>query len=335
MKLFRKLKVLEVNNEYFIGSRGYSLYKYSFENDKCSCIGHVKDKYSFLSYFFLTRRLFRAEINNLYTLSNGDQVVVAKKGLFRKGIYDIFFKKCFSIKRGTKPLNLCITPYNDIYWGEYFQNIEKNEVHIYHSSDFGKSWNVVYTFPKGEINHIHGIFWDKYADCIWIVTGDREDECIIANTKDNFKSLNIIFRGGQEFRATVLLFYEDAILFGTDSQYIQNEIKRIDRKTLAITSIKKIQGSVIKGGQFENVACISTTVEPSMVNKDKCSHLWFTRNGSDWKEIYSDEKDCLPSIFQFGCLEFPRYTSPIKNTLFFTGRALKHTDGCSVMMHID
>lgn len=331
---FKHFKVLEVTQNYLIGARGYSLYKYIFTTKRYALESRVNDKYALFSRCFLTRRLLRAEINNLYTLPNGDQLIIAKKGIFRKSVHDKVFEKCFAIRRGSKTLNLCIIPSGDIYWGEYFQNIEKKAVHIYHSADGGSSWSIVYTFPEGEINHVHGLFWDKYTESIWVATGDRENECIISNTLDGFNTLNIVFRGGQEYRTTVLLFYKDAIIFGTDSQYIQNEIKRIDRKTLKITSLQQIQGSAIKGGQYDDFAFLSTTIEPSKVNKDKSSYLWITRNGVDWREVYSDQKDFFPPMFQYGSIEFPRYMCSITDRLMFSGRALRQSGGHSMMISI-
>ena len=40
---------------------------------------------------------------------------------------------------------------------------------------------------KGNINHVHGLFYDKYTQCVWVLTGDRENECIIGYTDDEFR----------------------------------------------------------------------------------------------------------------------------------------------------
>lgn len=326
---------MEVDEKTFIGTKGYNLYRYSSEQDKYDKIATVKDpKYSLFSYCSLSRRLLRTEITNLYKLPNGDRLAIAKKGIFRLPADETTFIKCFSVPRGSRPLNLCITPDGHIYFGEYFVNTTKQSVHIYHSEDYGKSWNIVYTFEDGNINHIHGIFWDPYAHRIWVATGDRDNECIIAYTSDGFKTLNIVLRGGQEYRTTNLFFYKDFIVYATDSQYMINEIRKIDRKTLAVETLQKIQGTAIKGGQKGDCVYLSTTVEPSEINKDNYSHLWISRNGMEWREIYKAEKDILPSIFQFGSIEFPQYTSEIKDSLMFYGRALKGIGGDSVKISI-
>lgn len=317
-----KGKVISVENGSQLISRGYNL---------CDAKGIYKivdGKYGFPSLFALTRRFLRAEITCFCSLSNGDRMSVAKKGIFlqKRGSGD--FVKVFAMHRGSKPLNICIAQSGKLFFGEYFQNMDKQAVNIYCSEDNAKTWHIVYIFPEGSINHIHGLFYDKYTNHIWVVTGDRENECIIGYTEDEFKSFVEVFRGGQEFRTCQLFFYKDFIVFGTDTQYQQNVIKKFDRKTLEIKELQEVQGSVIKGGQVGDVAFISTTVEPSKVNKDRYAHLWVTKDGLHWEERYKAKKDWLPFIFQFGTFEFPQYYGIDKlERLYFSGRALKGLDG--------
>lgn len=292
-------------------------------------------KFSMISMLSLTRRFIRAEITSFYQLANGDRIAVAKKGLFLQKKGSKTFEKCFSMPRGSKPLNLCFAPSGSIYFGEYFQNIEKQPVNIYCSEDNAQSWHIAYTFKAGHINHIHGLFFDKYTNRIWVATGDRENECIIGYTEDEFKTFKEVFRGGQEYRTCQLFFYPDFIVFGTDTQYEQNIIKKFDRNTLEITELQNVQGSVIKGGQVGDVAFISTTVEPSKVNTDKYAHLWVTKDGQHWEEKFKAKKDWLPHIFQFGTFEFPQYYGIDKlERLYFSGRALKGLDGKSTYIDL-
>lgn len=315
-------KTIYVNKENRLISRGYSL------NNKESKSKLADYKYAFLSHWAITRRFFRAEITGFYHLPNGCNLIIAKKGLFRQKKGNIVFEKCFSMPRGSKPLNICIAPSDKLFFGEYFQNMDRQAVNIYCSEDSAQTWHIVYTFSEGNINHIHGVFFDKYTNRIWVATGDRENECIIGYTEDEFKTFVEVFRGGQEYRTCQLFFYQNFIVFGTDTQYQQNVLKKFDRKTLEITELQKVQGSIIKGGQVGNVAFISTTVEPSKVNKDMWAHLWITKDGLHWEERYKAKKDWLPSIFQFGTFEFPQYYGIDKlERLYFSGRALKGLDG--------
>ena len=316
-------KALIVNNRGLLICKGYLII------DKNVKYKLIDGKYSFFSRFSKTRRILRAEIISLYLINNKVQLAIAKKGIFRLLPGNNKFYKVFAIPRGSKPLNACISPSGKIYFGEYFQNIEKQAVNIYCSEDNAQNWHIVHTVPQGNINHIHGIFFDKYTNRIWVATGDRENECIIGYTEDEFESFVELLRGGQEYRTCQLFFYKDFIVFGTDTQYQRNMLKKIDRETLEITVLQEVQGSVIKGGQVGNVAYISTTVEPSSVNTDKWAHLWVTKDGLHWEEIYKVKKDLLPAtIFQFGTFEFPQYYGIEKlERLYFSGRALKGFDG--------
>lgn len=292
-------------------------------------------KYAWATFCILTRRFLRSEVTGCYSIDENRNLIIAKKELFVLDKKNRFIRKVFQIPRGSKPLNLCISTTGKLFFGEYFQNTEKQVVNIYYSEDFANTWHVAYTFEAGNINHIHGLFFDKYTNRIWVATGDRKDECIIGYTEDEFKSFVEVFRGDQEYRTCQLFFYEDFIVFGTDTQYEQNVIKKFDRKTLEITELQKVQGSVIKGGQVGDVAFISTTVEPSKVNTDKYAHLWVTKDGLHWEEKFKAKKDWLPHIFQFGTFEFPQYYGIDKlERLYFSGRALKGLDGKSIYIDL-
>lgn len=312
---------------------GYSLFKYINED----AIGYIscqlRDKYSHYSCNAITRRLFRAEITGLYILGDNSMIAIAKKGIFKCNSEGGYSRKVFTIPRGSKPLNLCILPNGHIFFGEYFQNVKKDAVNIYGSEDNGETWRVVYTFEAGNINHVHGVFYDKYTSRMWVLTGDRKNECIIGYTEDEFKTFHKVLRGGQKYRSCQLFFYKDFIVYATDSQYIENEIRAIDRKTLNITTLAKIQGSAIKGGQTGDVSYLSTTIEPSEVNKDRFAHIWVTKDGLHWEDKFKAEKDCWPSIFQFGTFEFPQ-NAYHEGRLWFSGRALKGYDNKSSYIEI-
>lgn len=137
---FKDIKVLEVTDDYFLGSKGYQIFKYDFLQKKYDFFANVIDGYRFFATYPLFRRFLRAEINGLYSLKNGNYLLIAKKGIFYKNNHSAVFRKVFSISRGSRPLNLCELPNGHIYWGEYFANIEKEAVHIYVSIDGGLTW---------------------------------------------------------------------------------------------------------------------------------------------------------------------------------------------------
>ena len=325
--------VLFVSNDFFIATSGYVMYKYNISNYSSIYFSRVEDLLnSLLSSFFFTRRIFRAEITHLNKFGNNNFFCIAKKGIFR--LEGKKFRKCFSIKRGSRPMNLCQDKNRAIYFGEYFANPERKPVHVYKTNDNGDSWQIVYTFPQNTINHIHGIFRDPYTEKLWIVTGDLDEECMIGYSEDSFQSIIPVYKGKQEYRACVLLFYEDRIVYATDSQYVKNSIKEIDKVSGKITNLCEIKGSGIYGGKIGNTVFFSTTVEPSRVNKDQNSYLMVSNGGKEWKEFLHFRKDHWhPSLFQFGSMRFPVYDPSVKETnLIVSGRALKGLDGHSLIL---
>ena len=328
------MKILSIHDKSTISIKGYNLYRTSHDTSKVDKIASISDGlYSVASQIRPIARFLRAEITGAYNLQDDSILAVAKKGLYKLSKGEKRFKKTFSVPRGSKPLNLCILPNGHIFFGEYFQNMEKVAVNVYGSVDDGETWKVVHTFEAGNINHIHGLFYDHYTDRMWVLTGDRENECIIGYTDDEFKSFHEVLRGGQEYRSCQLFFYPDFIVYATDSQYIENEIRAIDRKTLDITPLAKIQGSAIKGSQTGDVSYLATTVEPSEVNKDRFSHIWLTKDGRNWKDVFKAEKDCWPSIMQYGTFEFPQ-NAYCNGKLWFSGRSLKGFDAKTSFVEI-
>ena len=337
-RVIKGKKVLLVTDHEIIAAKGYSLYSQKRGANKWEKYAKIKDtKKAFFSHLRITSRLLRAELNKLYILPDGCQLCIARKGIFRKTPESKVFTKCFKIPRGSRPMNICYDEDSGkLYFGEYFTNYEKIPVHIYCSEDMGLTWNIVYTFEEGMINHIHGIYKDPYTRDLWVATGDRVDECIIGHTSDGFKTLDIVVRGGQDYRTCVLFFYQDYVIFATDSQYQECFIKKIDRKTHEIETIQPVQGPVIRGVECGDLAIICTDVEPTEVHKDKHAYIWYSYDGLNWKVLYREKKDCLSAkYFQFGTFDLPYYLSDKTDFVYATGKALRHCDGDTIVFPID
>lgn len=318
-----------------IVAKGYRLYTYSLETGKLKYFSRLSDgKNNVLARFKLSRRLFRAEIRSLYHFQNDTWMCIAKKGIFRYNKETKLFEKCCGIEKGSRPMNLCQGNDGAIYYGEYCYNPQCNPMRIFCSKDNGDTWEVAYTFGHGEINHIHGIFNDPFTGRLWVATGDDDKACIFGYTDDGFKTLVKQFVGTQQYRVCVPLFTKTEIIFATDSQYEQNYIRSIDRETGEVKNLQAIQGSGIYAASNGKLMMVSTTVEPSIVNKDPSSHLWYSWDGHNWKELISFEKDCLPkTYFQFGSIRFPNYEGE-SDYLAFNGRALKKLDGKTMFIPI-
>lgn len=330
MRIIKRKKIVAVLDNRLIAVRGYRVYQSFDGGHKWECYAQVNDlKNRLLGITQLSRRLTRAEITKLYVMKDGTEFCIARKGIFRKEKDSNQFVKCFNITKGSRPNSILIDEEKEkIYFGEYYINYAKAPMNIYCSEDKGKNWHVAYTFEEGMINHVHGVFKDPYTGYLWVITGDRENECIIGYTKDEFNTFDILYRGGQDYRSCVLFFYKDAIVYATDSQYQQCQIKRIDRKNHEITAICDIQGPVIRGTQCGDYALLATDVEPSDFNHETKAFVWYSNDGENWKQLYGEEKDCWhPKYFQFGTFDLPQYyVNKVENT-YISGKALKKIDG--------
>lgn len=333
-KLIKGYVALYIDDDFWILAKGYTLYKYDPVTSKVIVFARLKDsKSAIASKFRLTRRALRAEVTHLYHFGQ-DWFCIARKAIFKLNQKTKAFEICRKISRGSRPMNLCQVEDGTIFYGEYFFNPNRDTVNVFKSENNGDTWEIAYTFEAGEINHIHGIFNDQFSKGIWIFTGDDDDACIAGYSEDNLRSMQKCFAGKQKYRICVPLFREKDIIYATDSQFEQNTIRRIDRQSLEIEDLQQIQGSGIYSVDIHNGYAVSTTVEPSTVNLDKESHLWFSPDGNTWKEICSFAKDkWKTTLFQFGSIRFPHYATQ-SNNLIITGRALKKLDQNTLVIPI-
>ncbi|PHS36969.1 MAG: hypothetical protein COB07_11625 [Sulfurovum sp.] len=328
--------VLNVHKNVIYAAKGYKIFKSFDDGESWALDGKIKDlKYGMIANSNrLLARLFRAEVTNLLLLQDGSRLLTAKKGIFIAQKNEKVYKKSFSVTRGNRPMNVCEDNKGFLYFGEYFGNPERGEVHIYKSIDTGRSWEICYTFPNKRIRHIHGIFYDEYEDLVWFATGDDDGECIIGHTDDGFDTIKIFKEGGQKYRAVQLLFFKDFIIYGTDTEFEKNYIYRIDRESAEEHRLQELQGSVLSSTYTGKRAAISTAVEPSEVNHDLNSYIWFSDDGFEWKELYKEKKDSLHlKYFQYGRFKFP-IGAINDGKLLFSGHALKKIDNSTIIISL-
>lgn len=134
MNLIRK-KVLFIFQDNILYSCGYKLSNRIPGIKNYSYYSSIKDKYGIISGLSILRRFLRAKITGCYILPSGEALAITKKGLFLHKKKTRVFEKCFAMPRGSKPLSICIAPSGIIFFGEYFQSIEKQVVNIYCSKD--------------------------------------------------------------------------------------------------------------------------------------------------------------------------------------------------------
>ena len=91
--------------------------------------------------------------------------------------------------------------------------------------------------------------------------------------------------------------------------------------------VRHFDGSCIYACRFGDLYAITTTVEPSRVNRSRSASLWISRDAKNWKRAYIGEKDRWSAdYFQFGSIILPVGTTE-GNTIYFSGQAVNRIDG--------
>jgi hypothetical protein len=248
----------------------------------------------------LTARLFRDGFHALAVLPTGGLVAAVPGAIvtFRSGESE--FRHTYAIVRGTRPLHITAVPGGAIFWGEYFDNPSREEVHIYASQDAGATWSVTYTFPKGSIRHVHNIVHDPWENCLWVLTGDYGDECRILRAACDFSRVEVVRQGNQQARAVALVVTKEGLYFSSDTPLESNYVYRLDR-TGNLTLLSPLGSSSIYGCRVGENIFFSTMVEPSAVNRDRNVRIYGGNLLEGWQPVLDWKKDRWPmGLFQYG-----------------------------------
>ena len=191
-------------------------------------------------------------------------------------------------------------PSGGIYWGEYFYNRERAEVHIYASIDGGLAWQIAYTFPAGSIRHVHNIIYDRWGDCLWILTGDEGAECKVLPASCDLRSIEVVLAGNQQARAVAAIPTETGLYLSTDTPSEKNHVYRLDRAG-NVEQVGDLASSSIYGCRVGKAMFFSTMIEPSVVNASREVQIAGSSDGANWQVLASWKKDRLPMrYFQYG-----------------------------------
>ncbi len=248
----------------------------------------------------LTSRLFRDGFHALAVLSSGGLVAAVPGAIITRRPNQPEFCVTRTITRGTRPLHITAVPGGSVFWGEYFDNPSRDEVHIYASNDGGSIWNVAYTFPKGAIRHVHNIVHDPWEDCLWVLTGDYGDECRVLRASCDFSRVESVLQGNQQARAVALVPAGDGLYFSSDTPLEQNYIYRLDREG-RVSQLAPINSSSIYGCRVEDRIFFSTMVEPSAVNRNRQVRIYGGNLPGGWHSPLGWKKDAWPmGLFQYG-----------------------------------
>jgi len=306
---FPRTRALAWNGSVLYASRGYELFSSEVigTNPNWQAVGRYRPEAwrTASSAFRLTSRLFRDGFHALAVSPTKHLVAAVPKAIVTLPPGDGEFQISHRITRGTRPLHIISTPGGVLYWGEYFDNRQRDEVHIYASADCGKSWNVAYTFPKRTIRHVHNIVHDEWENCLWVLTGDEGPECRILKASCDFRTVETVISGNQQARAVALVPTREGLYFASDTPLESNHIYRLNRSG-NIENLNGISSSSIYGCLVGNAIFFSTMIEPSTVNRDRQARLYASNNGESWHNPLAWSKDAWPmGLFQFGNVFLP------------------------------
>lgn len=298
-----------------------------------------------LSHSRLVERLLRLEPRCVEKLDEERFIVCHAHKVW---LLDVI-KKRFTVLQESRvgfsnPLNLC-SDGQYVYWGNYGDNSTHEEVNIYRV-DASLNTEVIYSFPKGAIRHIHNIIWDDANKKFYILTGDLEETSGIYESDSEWKDVRPVVVGSQQYRAVVGFPYENGLVYATDSVSEENQIYLLQDG--GVKSLAPFPGSCIYGTETKDYYVFSSTVEPpegrGLFNlftyklgkgiKDRYAHLITVRK-SDLKveEVYKAKKDIWPmKLFQYGTFMFPKGQNK-SNDLFFNVVACKG-DGKTQQIHL-
>ena len=210
------------------------------------------------------------------------------------------FDVTHQVHRGLRPLHVTEVPSGSIYWGEYFDNRERAEVHIYVSTDRGRTWQIAYTFPAGSIRHVHNIVYDCWGDYLWILTGDEGAECKVLCASCDLRSVEIVLAGNQQARAVAAVPTQKGLYLSTDTPSEKNHVYRLDRAG-NVEQVGDLASSSIFGCRMGEAIVFSTMIEPSAVNTGREVQIAGSRDGTNWQVLARWKKDSLPMrYFQYG-----------------------------------
>ena len=252
------------------------------------------------SRIVLSYRLVRDGFHALAILDDQTMVGAVPGALVTRTPGSDEFHVTHQVQRGTRPLHVTAVPSGRIYWGEYFDNRERAEVHIYVSTDRGRTWQIAYTFPAGSIRHVHNIVYDRWGDCLWILTGDNGAECKVLRASSDLRSVEVVLAGNQQARAVAAIPTQNGLYLATDTPFEKNHVYRLDREG-NIEQVADLASSSIFGCGVGEAMFFSTMIEPSAVNASREVHLAGSRDGTNWQVLARWKKDNLPMrYFQYG-----------------------------------
>ena len=339
------VKALYYHENYLYCAKGYSIVK---TKDFGRTYEHVADvEYDNLPWFCkplkgvgIFRRIARMDVYRLRLSPNGNIALTAKGGVYliKKGESKA---KLVSATKGSRPISLTVDDEGRFYYGEYLDNPEREKIDVYRSSPDGTNWEIVYTFPKQTIRHVHSIEYDKYDNCFWIATGDINSDTFLIRASKDFKTIDRVLQGGQENRFFEIKILKDRLFLTPDAPNGEDYITILEKKSGKDIRLFHIEGVTFFSAIIGDYFICATSNEPYA--KGRCeylnTHVWAVNlNTLEYRKIAifpTDfyyrfslmEKICpAKGLFQFSNAFFPEGIND-KSKILIYGNGLADING--------
>ena len=275
------------------------------------------------SVFNIFRRLFRQVIYAIKKIDKDKFIISSGSGFFYLDICELSIVSIRTPKDFTKCLNLGLIEIKYkkyIIYSEYNANLDKKSVSIYIAPlESLDDYELVYTFPKNDINHIHSFHQDPQSKEIFFNVGDYCESVGIWKLDAETLIPKPCLIGSQQYRAVYCLIHSDTYIFATDFPGGDNYLNKIiiSDNNPKVETIGALNGPVIYGIETKDCAYFSTSAEPKkplgllsylpLLPIFQKAYLYKYDKGSLKLEcISSAKKDWFnPYLFGFGSFQFP------------------------------
>jgi hypothetical protein len=283
----------------------------------------------------LLSRLARLEVRALVRTAEGGLVASNRQGVFvaRPGEQEL---RASRVENGAVPLyppmRICRGPGGEILWGEYGSPKVRRPMRLFASRDSGESFELVHTLDK--VLHVHNVVWDPGQGHYWVLTGDHDPEPGIGRLSADLAHFDWLVKGEQRYRAVEVFDFGDRLVYATDSHLEQNALVSLDKASGRIERLREFDGSCIYACRFGGLYALTTSVEPSPVNRSPFAELWLSRDAETWRCAWRARKDRWNAIWlQFGSLVLPSGATD-RELVAFSGQAVEGLDGATLLARV-